>query len=158
GGELPAAQRPGRRATLRRQRQRLLFPINLALLVAIRLRQEGRLRKRGLPAWNRMQAGAHSLAIPVSVAVAGPLDPPQPAGDTHSDSEPIAERDRRTRRHALIPPPLATHLPPPQGEATVGASRMGPMAKKAAVKTPARNKAKSTSPVAGGARGGGCLR
>ena len=48
-----------------------------------------------------MQAGAHALAHTKAFAdaVAGPFDPAQPAGDTYS--EPLAERNRRTRRHAL---------------------------------------------------------
>src|SRR5256885_132778 len=53
-----------------------------------------------------MQAGAHTYAIPnaFALAVAGPLGPAQPAGDTHP--EPVAERDRRPQRRALVPSPL----------------------------------------------------
>lgn len=53
-----------------------------------------------------MQAGAHTHAVPntLAVAVAGPLHRAQPAGDTHP--EPVAERDRRTQR-PLDPSPMA---------------------------------------------------
>src|SRR5207249_2387721 len=124
--------------------QRLLFHINLALVVAIRLRQERRLRKRDLPAWNRMQASAHTHAIPntFALAVAGPLGPAEPAGDAHP--EPVAERDRRPQRRALVSPPPPSvslrrfrgcsglSLPRLRGRVRVGARRIRPMVKKSA--------------------------
>src|SRR5438552_10257027 len=97
-----------------------------------------------------MQTGTDALAIPnaYALAVARPLRPAQPAGDAHP--EPVAERDRRPQRRALVSPPPPSvslrrfrgcsglSLPRLRGRVRVGARRIRPMVKKSAAKQPAR--------------------
>src|SRR6202035_6045351 len=100
GGELPAAQWPGRRYGLPEQCQRRALQLAIRLAVIGRLEQQ--LRKGALPSGNGVQgrSDAFSVCHPLPQPLATPLDPSK-SERSAANSYPERELDPRPDANAV---------------------------------------------------------